>query len=50
MRFGGTPVQRLAAGPVLGEHSAEVLRELGRSEEEIARLAGERVVVVARCP
>jgi len=50
MRFGGTPVQRLAAGPILGEHSAEVLRELGRSEEEIARLASERVVVVAPCP
>jgi formyl-CoA transferase len=47
MRFSATPVRRRSAGPRLGEHSAEVLRELGRPEEEIARLAAEGVIVVA---
>jgi crotonobetainyl-CoA:carnitine CoA-transferase CaiB-like acyl-CoA transferase len=50
MRFGETPVERRTAGPRFGEHSAEVLRELGRSPEEIARLADEGVIVQAPCP
>jgi crotonobetainyl-CoA:carnitine CoA-transferase CaiB-like acyl-CoA transferase len=33
--------------PLLGEHTAEVLRELGRSEEEIAALEDRRVVGIA---
>jgi crotonobetainyl-CoA:carnitine CoA-transferase CaiB-like acyl-CoA transferase len=33
--------------PLLGEHTAEVLAELGRSGEEIADLAARRVVAVA---
>jgi formyl-CoA transferase len=48
MRLSRTPVERRAAGPRLGEHSAEVLRELGCSEEEISRLAAERVIVTPR--
>ena len=50
MRLAATPVERRSAGPRLGEHSAEVLRELGRSDEEIARLAGQGVILVAPCP
>ncbi len=40
MRFSQTPVRMERAGPLLGEHSVEVLRELGVTAEEIARLAG----------
>jgi len=40
MRFSQTPVRMERAGPLLGEHSVEVLRELGLTAEEIARLAG----------
>ena len=36
MRFSETPVQMTRAGPRLGEHSAEVLREAGCSNDEIA--------------
>jgi crotonobetainyl-CoA:carnitine CoA-transferase CaiB-like acyl-CoA transferase len=50
MRFRETPVERRSAGPRFGEHSAEVLRELGRSEEEIATLAEQLVIVQAPCP
>jgi formyl-CoA transferase len=38
MRFSATPVRRERAGPLLGEHSQEVLREAGLSEAEVADL------------
>jgi crotonobetainyl-CoA:carnitine CoA-transferase CaiB-like acyl-CoA transferase len=43
------PTERSAAGPppLLGEHTAEVLRELGRDDAEIARLVERRVVLQA---
>jgi formyl-CoA transferase len=40
MRLSETPPRMARAGPLLGEHSAEVLAELGYSQEEIRRLAG----------
>jgi crotonobetainyl-CoA:carnitine CoA-transferase CaiB-like acyl-CoA transferase len=33
--------------PRLGEHSSEILRELGLSESEIDRLAKEKIVGIA---
>ena len=47
MRFQKTPVRRDHAGPRLGEHSAEVLRELGRTPEQVADLRARGVIV---CP
>jgi formyl-CoA transferase len=44
LRFSETPVHMERAGPVLGEHTAEVLGELGLSGAEIAAL-GERGIV-----
>ncbi len=38
MRFSATPVRLDAAGPRLGEHTAEVLREAGIGEDTVARL------------
>jgi formyl-CoA transferase len=48
MRLSRTPPRIERAGPMLGEHSAEVLRELGHSAEEIRRLAQARVIGLPR--
>jgi formyl-CoA transferase len=45
MRFSGTPVRQDRAGPLFGEDSEAVLRELGAPEDEIARL-GQRGVIL----
>ncbi|HEY8523685.1 MAG TPA: CoA transferase [Acidimicrobiales bacterium] len=45
--FHGTPWRPRGLAPELGEHTEDVLRELGRSPEEIARLVADGVVTVA---
>ena len=44
MRLSETPVRMAHAGPLLGEHSVQVLAELGYSQEEIRRLAADGVI------
>jgi len=45
MRFSGTPIEYHRGPPVLGEHTAEVLRGLlGKSEAEIARLRAAGII------
>ncbi len=48
MRLSATPPQVTRAGPLLGEHSTEVLRELGYSEEAIQQLHSDGVVRTSR--
>jgi len=35
LRLRSSPARIARAGPLLGEHSAEVLREIGHSDEEV---------------
>jgi formyl-CoA transferase len=44
MRMSQTPPRMKRAGPLLGEHTAEVLREMGYRDEEIEKLRESRVV------
>jgi crotonobetainyl-CoA:carnitine CoA-transferase CaiB-like acyl-CoA transferase len=44
MRFSETPVEHRRAPPLLGEHTVEVLRGLGKSDGEIARLRATKVI------
>jgi crotonobetainyl-CoA:carnitine CoA-transferase CaiB-like acyl-CoA transferase len=44
MRLSETPPRMVRAGPLLGEHSAQVLTELGYSPEEIRRLSADGVI------
>ena len=45
MRFSATPIEYKHAPPVLGQHTAEVLRGLlGKSDAEIARLSAAGVI------
>ena len=44
MRLGRTPVRHRRAGPRLGEHTAEVLRELGWSDADVDHLANAGII------
>ena len=44
MRLSATPPRMDRAGPLLGEHSAQVLGELGYSQDEIGKLAAAGVI------
>ena len=47
LRMERTPVQHRRAGPRLGEHSAEVLREIGCSDADVERFANEGIITRA---
>jgi crotonobetainyl-CoA:carnitine CoA-transferase CaiB-like acyl-CoA transferase len=44
MKFSETPVQYRHAPPLLGEHTLEVLKEIGLSDDEIASLRRQNVI------
>jgi crotonobetainyl-CoA:carnitine CoA-transferase CaiB-like acyl-CoA transferase len=44
LRFSNANSRNLRPAPVTGQHSVEILRELGRSEEEINALLANKVV------
>jgi formyl-CoA transferase len=47
VRLERTPVRHRRAGPLLGEHSAEVLREIGCTDADVDRLASEGIIARA---
>ena len=44
MRFSGTPIEHTMAPPTLGQHTEDVLRSLGKSDAELARLRADGIV------
>jgi crotonobetainyl-CoA:carnitine CoA-transferase CaiB-like acyl-CoA transferase len=44
IRYSATPIAYRSAPPLLGQHSDEVLRELGRSDDEIAALRAAGII------
>jgi crotonobetainyl-CoA:carnitine CoA-transferase CaiB-like acyl-CoA transferase len=44
MRFSETAIEYRLAPPLVGEHTDEVLRGLGKSEADIARLRAAKVI------
>jgi formyl-CoA transferase len=47
LRLERTPVRHGRAGPRLGEHSAEVLREIGCSDEDVEHLLSQGIIARA---
>ena len=45
-RFAGTPNQMRMGAPLLGEHTVEILREIGINQSEVAELIAQRIVAV----
>jgi crotonobetainyl-CoA:carnitine CoA-transferase CaiB-like acyl-CoA transferase len=50
VKFSATPGGIARPAPVLGQHSREVLAELGFSEREIARMIDAGAVIAAQLP
>jgi crotonobetainyl-CoA:carnitine CoA-transferase CaiB-like acyl-CoA transferase len=50
IKFSETPVQYRRAPPLLGEHTREILGELGVDEAEISKLVESGVVTLAPSP
>jgi crotonobetainyl-CoA:carnitine CoA-transferase CaiB-like acyl-CoA transferase len=44
MRFSGTPIEHRLAPPTLGQHTDEVLRALGKSDADVAKLRADGIV------
>jgi crotonobetainyl-CoA:carnitine CoA-transferase CaiB-like acyl-CoA transferase len=47
IKFSGTPTALRRGAPLLGEHTAEVLGELGYSDDEVAAFVEDGTVIVA---
>ena len=47
IRFSRTPARIRGLAPALGQHTEDILLELGLSQEEVRRLEGEGVILTA---